>query len=209
MYLQIIYLIKIIMATFTHEEIVNHNAKVKDSIAALPKPLGAYQLYCQAMREYWVNLPENDKNKYIEKARQEKTIYEQKKNEILQNAEKAIKQKKIYLKYTTASVPCVGLDNGFNSYNIIGPVGQLEVFTEAEKQKLIERGVPEYCITKYKSVGGKKFNWRAAKKWAVGVYGGSQNHRPSWGSILENYEGRTGKFTEYHNYKGETWTTDY
>ena len=86
---------------------------------------------------------------------------------------------------------------------------EIEFFTESEKQKLINKGVPEKYIGKYKSIGGRKFNWRAAKKWGVTVYGGSQNYQPSWGGLRENYEGEAGDFTTYTNYKGETWTENY
>ena len=92
---------------------------------------------------------------------------------------------------------------------MVGPVDELEIFTEAEKQKLIAKGVPEQYIGKYKSVGGLKFNWRAAKKWGVTVYGGSQNYQPCWGGLRENHEGKAGNFTHYNNYKGETWTENY
>ena len=54
-----------------------------------------------------------------------------------------------------------------------------------------------------------KFNWRAAKKWGVTVYGGSQNYQPAWGGLLENYEGEAGNFTTYTNYKGESWTENH
>ena len=53
------------------------------------------------------------------------------------------------------------------------------------------------------------FNWRAAKKWNVMVYGGSQNSQSSWGRLRENYQGKEGSFTTYNNYKGETWTEKY
>jgi hypothetical protein len=92
---------------------------------------------------------------------------------------------------------------------MVGPVDELEIFTESEKQKLIAKGVPEQHIGKYKSVGGLKFNWRAAKKWGVTVYGGSQNYQPSWGGLRENYEGKAGNLTHYTNYKGESWTENY
>ena len=133
----------------------------------------------------------------------------QKKEEVLEKAREKIREKKIFLSYTTGRVPCVGLDNGFTTQQMVGPVDELEIFTESEKQKLIARGVPEKHIGKYKSVGGHKFNWRAAKKWGVTVYGGSQHYQPSWGGLRENYEGKAGNFTHYTNYKGESWTENY
>ena len=143
------------------------------------------------------------------KAQEQTVLYEQKKEDVLEKAKEKIREKKIFLSYTTGRVPCIGLDNGFTTQHIVGPVDELEVFTEAEKQKLIAKGVPEQKIGKYKSVGGNKFNWRAAKKWGVTVYGGSQNYQPCWGGLRENYEGKAGNFTHYNNYKGETWTENY
>lgn len=189
--------------------ITEHNNQIAKEIKGLTKPLSSYQLYCQAMREQWGNMREEGKDKFIKKAQEEKVRHQKQKEEILAKAREKIKNKKIFLRYSTGRVPCVGLDNGFSSYTIIGPVGELEVFTEVEKQKLIEKGVPENKIGKYKSVGGRKFNWRAARKWDVTVYGGSQNYRSCWGGLIENYMGEAGKFTDYHNYKGETWTTNY
>ena len=201
------------MATFTTQEIKAHNDSTKAEIkASLSKPLNAYHLYCQEMRHRWANLPENEKNKYTEKAQEEMVLYDQKKKKILEKAKEKIREKKIFLSYTTGRVPCVGLDNGFTTQQIVGPVGELELFTETEKQKLIAKGVPEEKIGKYKSVGASKFNiyhWRAAKKWGVTVYGGSQNYQPCWGGLRENYDGKAGNFTHYNNYKGETWTENY
>jgi hypothetical protein len=197
------------MANLTYNEVTAHNDNTKSEIKSLEKPLSAYHLYCQAMRQQWTTLPESEKKKYNEKAQQETSLYEQKKKCVLEKAREKIREKKIYLDYTTGRVPCVGLDNGFSSRNIVGPVGELEVFTEAEKQKLIDKGITEGEIGKYKSVGGCKFNWRAAKKWGVKVYGGSQNYQPGWGGLRENYKGKTGRFTDYNNYKGETWTENY
>jgi hypothetical protein len=197
------------MATFTTQEIKAHNMNTKAEIKALSKPLNAYHLYCQDMRHRWANLPEHEKSKYEVQAQQATVLYEEKKEDILEKAREKIREKKIFLCYTTGRVPCVGLDNGFTTQQMVGPVDELEIFTEAEKQKLIARGVPEQYIGKYKSVGGSKFNWRAAKKWGVTVYGGSQNYQPCWGGLRENYEGKSGKFTHYNNYKGETWTENY
>jgi hypothetical protein len=197
------------MATLTTHEVKAHNENTKAEIKALEKPLNAYHLYCQEMRHRWANLPEHEKNQYQEKAQEATVLYEQKKEDVLEKAKEKIREKKIFLSYTTGRVPCVGLDNGFTTQQIVGPVDELEVFTEAEKQKLIAKGVPKQYIGKYKSVGGSKFNWRAARKWGVTVYGGSQNYQPCWGGLRENYEGKSGKFTHYNNYKGETWTENY
>jgi len=79
----------------------------------------------------------------------------------------------------------------------------IEMFTEQEKQKLIAKGLSEQYIGKYKSIDGIKFNWRAAKKWGVTVYGGNING--GWLSVHENYEGYVGDYTRYHSTFGKVW----
>ena len=181
----------------------------RERIRMLDKPLTAYQYYTKHMREQWANLSEEERDTFILQAKHDSNRYKNEKAEIEKKSKEEIKKLKIYLRYSGDRVPCVGLDNGITNQRIVGPVTELEVFTEAEKQKLISKGVPEDSIGKYKSVGGQKFNWRAAKKWNVTVYGGCTNDRAFWGVILENYKGKAGNFTHYTNYKGEKWTTEY
>ena len=175
----------------------------------LHKPLTAYQYYTKYMRERWATLSEEERDTFMLQAKHDHEKYQNEKAEIEEKSKEEIKKLKIYLRYSGDRVPCVGLDNGFTRYTIVGPVDNIELFNETEKKKLIERGVPEEKIGIYKSVGGHKFNWRAAKKWGVTVYGGSQNNQSSWGGIRENYDGEAGNFTTLTNYKGETWTVNY
>jgi len=193
----------------TMTSIADFQATAKDEITRLVKPLTAYQLYNQKMREDWSSMSDQDKLQFTAKAKVEKDKHEEKKQSIEESLKEEVKKLKLFLRHSGDRVPCVGLDNGFSKYTIIGPMDKIELFTESEKQKLINKGVPEKYIGKYKSVGGRKFNWRAARKWDITVYGGSQNYRPCWGSLLENYEGKTGEFTSYNNYKGETWTENH
>jgi hypothetical protein len=181
----------------------------EESIRMLDKPLSAYQYYTKHMREQWANLSEEERDTFILQAKHDAERYKNEKAEIKKKSKEEIKKLKIYLCYSGDRVPCVGLDNGFTSYNVIGPVESIELFTVAEIEKLIAKGIPIEKIGPYKSVGGHKFNWKAAKKWGVTVYGGSQDYRPSWGRLRENYEGYVGNFTTYTNYKGETWTEKY
>ena len=60
------------MAELTIKQIKQHNDNIKREIKSLVKPLGAYQ-YCE-MREMWVNLSDDDKNIYYQKAKNEKNI---------------------------------------------------------------------------------------------------------------------------------------
>ena len=57
------------MAEFTIAQIKEHNDNIKSQIKSLDKPLGAYQLYCQAMREHWNWLADCEKQKYEESNR--------------------------------------------------------------------------------------------------------------------------------------------
>ena len=195
------------MDSITNFDIQKHNDKTKKSIKNIDKPLSSFNYYIKEMRENWHNLSEEEKDKYILKSKADNQRYSNEKQAILDKSKEEIKKLKIFLSYSGDRVPCVGLDNGFTSYTIIGPMDNVELFTEEEKKKLIEKGVPEKCIGKYKSINGINFNWRAARKWDVTVYGGSI--RGGWGSLLENYEGKSGNFTTYNNYKGETWTENY
>jgi len=181
----------------------------RERIRMLDKPLTAYQYYTKHMRQQWANLSDEERDTFILQSKHDVERYKNEKAEIKKKSKEEIKKLKIYLCYSGDRVPCVGLDNGFTSYNVIGPVESIELFTVAEIEKLIAKGIPIEKIGPYKSVGGHKFNWKAAKKWGVTVYGGSQNYRPSWGGLRENYEGETGNFTTYTNYKGETWTEKY
>ena len=195
------------MDSITNFDIQKHNDETKKSIKNIDKPLSAFNYYIKEMRENWHNLSEEEKDKYILKSKADNQRYSNEKQAILDKSKEEIKKLKIFLSYSGDRVPCVGLDNGFTSYTIIGPMDNVELFTEEEKKKLIEKGVPEKCIGKYKSINGIKFNWRAARKWDVTVYGGSI--RGGWGGLRENYQGEAGKFTTYTNYKGETWTENY
>ena len=195
------------MDSITNFDIQKHNDETKKTIKNIDKPLSSFNYYIKEMRENWHNLSEEEKDKYILKSKADNQRYSNEKQAILDKSKEEIKKLKIFLSYSGDRVPCVGLDNGFTSYTIIGPMDNVELFTEEEKKKLIEKGVPEKCIGKYKSINGIKFNWRAARKWDVTVYGGSI--RGGWGGLRENYQGEAGKFTTYTNYKGETWTESY
>ena len=195
------------MDSITNFDIQKHNDETKKTIKNIDKPLSSFNYYIKEMRENWHNLSEEEKDKYILKSKADNQRYSNEKQAILDKSKEEIKKLKIFLSYSGDRVPCVGLDNGFTNYTIIGPMDNVELFTEEEKKKLIEKGVPEKCIGKYKSINGIKFNWRAARKWDVTVYGGSI--RGGWGGLRENYQGEAGKFTTYTNYKGETWTENY
>ena len=194
------------MASLANFDIQKHNDDTKQSIKNLDKPLSSFNYYIKEMRENWHNLSEDEKDKYMRKSKTDNQRYADEKQAILDKSKEEIKKLKIFLVQTTGRVPCVGLDNGFKNYTVIGPVDTVELFTDLEKKNFEAQGIK---VPKYKSVDGKKFNWRAARKWSVKVYGGSQNCRESWWGLRENYEGEAGNFTTYNNYKGESWTEKY
>jgi len=194
------------MASLANFDIQKHNDDTKQSIKNLDKPLSSFNYYIKEMRENWHNLSEDEKDKYMRKSKIDNQRYADEKQAILDKSKEEIKKLNIFLLQTTGRVPCVGLDNGFKNYTVIGPVDTVELFTDLEKKNFEAQGIK---VPKYKSVDGKKFNWRAARKWSVQVYGGSQNYRESWWGLRENYEGKAGNFTTYTNYKGESWTENY
>jgi len=194
------------MTSLANFDIQKHNDDTKQSIKNLDKPLSSFNYYIKEMRENWHNLSEDEKDKYMRKSKIDNQRYADEKQAILDKSKEEIKKLNIFLVQTTGRVPCVGLDNGFKNYTVIGPVDTVELFTDLEKKNFEAQGIK---VPKYKSVDGKKFNWRAARKWSVQVYGGSQNYRESWWGLRENYEGKAGNFTTYTNYKGESWTENY
>jgi hypothetical protein len=172
------------MTSLANFDIQKHNDDTKQSIKNLDKPLSSFNYYIKEMRENWHNLNEDDKDKYMRKSKIDNQRYADEKQEILDKSKERIKKLNIFLLQTTGRVPCVGLDNGFNNYTVIGPMDTVELFTDLEKKNFEAQGIE---VPKYKSVNGKKFNWRAARKWSVKVYGGSQNCRESWWGLRENY----------------------
>tara|TARA_A100001011_G_C14297091_1_gene838955 strand:+ start:1264 stop:1869 length:606 start_codon:yes stop_codon:yes gene_type:complete len=193
--------------------IIEAQQLTKEDIALLKKPLSAYQYYIKDMRENWKSLPKSYKQQFISMAKKDKERYENEKDAIMEIERNEIKKLKIYLSKSNGRVPCVGLDNGFYRYQIEGPVTKVELFTEEEIKRL---NLPESAkkptykaIYIYPSFFPYKYNVKAARKWGVLAYGGNKNDSESWYRIKENYEGKTGHFTTYTNYKGETWTENY
>lgn len=193
--------------------IIEAQQLTKEDIALLKKPLSAYQYYIKDMRENWKTLPKSYKQQFISMAEEDKERYENEKDAIMEIERNEIKKLKIYLSKSNGRVPCVGLDNGFYRYEILGPVTKVELFTEEEIKRL---NLPESAkkptykaIYIYPSFFPYKYNVKAARKWGVLAYGGNKNDSESWYRIKENYKGKTGDFTTYTNYKGETWTENY
>jgi len=178
------------------------NQKTFDAIKNVAKPLSSYQHYTKHFREQWSVMSEDDKDQYLLKAKAGNQRYSNEKQAIIDKSRAEIKKHNIFLT-KSHRVPCIGLDNGFESYKVMGPMHTVELFTEEEKKKLEDKGVSPKYIGKYKSINGIKFNWRAAKKYDVCVYGGNINR--GWFTVQENYEGYTGNYTRYRSTFGKVW----
>ncbi len=195
-------------------DIAKLNKKTKLEIKSLARPLTSYQFYIQEMRKRWNNISSEEKEGYQLAAGHDKTRFEKEKQKIIEKSHEEVKKMKIYLVRSHSRVPCVGLDNGFTRYEVDGPAVSVVLFTDEEKQNIYQKwGVALNKIPKYKSITvntySYKYNHRAAKKWCVTVYGGSTNNSDTWWGVRENYEGKIGNYSQYVNYKGETWTEDY
>ena len=159
-------------------------------------------------------MSEEQKDKYYLMAKHDKERFEKEKQNIILKSHEEVKKMNIYLVRSHSRVPCVGLDNGFTNYEVLGPAVSLVLFTDKEKQHIYQKwGVALEKIPKYKTITVNtypyKYNHRAAKKWGVTVYGGSTNNSDTWWGIRENYDGITENYTRYINYKGETWIENY
>ena len=124
------------MTSLADFDIKEHNQDTKKSIKNLDKPLSSFNYYICDMAMQWNNFSEDDKDKYILKAKADNQRHAGKKQEILDKSKEEIKKLNIFLIRNHGRVPCVGLDNGFSSYTVIGPMDTVELFTEEEKKKL-------------------------------------------------------------------------
>ena len=95
------------MTSLTDFDIQTHNDTIEKELKNIPKPLTAYQLYTKAMREQWANLTEEEKDIYLLQAKNEKRIYNEKKQAILDHSGEDIKKLKIFLVQNKVRVPCV------------------------------------------------------------------------------------------------------
>ena len=190
------------------------NKNTESKIKSLPRPMTSYQYYTQQMRQRWNSMSEEEKEEYQLMAKHDKERFEKEKQDIIEKSQEEVKKMNIFLVRSHSRVPCVGLDNGFTCYEVLGPAISVVPFTDKEKQHIYKKwGVALEKIPKYKTITVDnypyKYNHRAAKKWGVTVYGGTTNNSDTWWGVRENYEGKTGKYTQYVNYKGETWTVNY
>ena len=168
----------------------------------IAKPLTAHQLYLKA----WHTLSDKEKNEFEKKAEKEKLVYEEKLRELAREEEDKVRELGIYLSYSYGRVPCVGLDNGFYSREVIGPAHSVEEYN-VDEQEL-------YGI-KYKKITIGKFTWQHNKGyWKKNSWSGSDRNIYTLGrgwksdritkARISNEKNQFHK-TYYINYKDEHW----
>ena len=170
-------------------------------------PKSAYQFYLMS----WKDLSEEEKKPFQEKAKKDKEKYETEKKALDEIEYKKTRKLRIFLSRSYNRVPCVGMDNGFESYQTVGPAEKVEEYSEQELLELDEKNIPR---VKFKSItiNGCTYphNKRSGNKWNVRVYGyGGIKCKDYWWDVSENYEGEAGKETHYHNYMGNKWVEKY
>ena len=173
---------------------------------SMKKQTHALQYYLKR----WKNLSDEEKKPFLELEKKDKERYDAEKEEQNRKEEIETRKRNIYVRFSSDRVSCVGLDNGFERYSVRGPVIKVVKFTVKELEKLKNKGyIRENWISNsrliYKKViledgGSCEFDKGMAKKYKILSYGYK-------GSLIENYKGYVGKYTEYNNYKGEIWTS--
>ena len=69
----------------------------------------------------------------LKKGRKRKIAYNEKIRELVREQEDEVRELGIYLSYSYKRVPCVGLDNGFYSREVIGPANSVEEYSVDEQ----------------------------------------------------------------------------
>ena len=115
-------------------------------------------------------------------------------------------KRKIYISYRERGANVSGLDNGFDTYKVRGPVVKIVYFTEKELDNLKAKGLKtkfrDGTPLLYKSLrcadgGGASYAERQSKKYNMISYYGA--------TIMEDYDGYVGEYTRYESTFGKVW----
>ena len=142
----------------------------------IKKPLSAHQYYMKA----WKNLTEEEKRPFIEQSKKDKERYVAEKKALedveKEKMEELAKKENIFISRSYDRVPRVGIDNGIESYEVIGPAEGFIVYTEKEKEELLKYGINEKYIPKYKTIIISEIDYTfdkiSAKKYYFTAYSG-------------------------------------
>ena len=122
------------------------------------------------------------------------TIHNEKIDAIEAKHKEELLKRKIYIRTFQKGASVSGLDNGFDSYEVYGPVVKILYFTEKELAKLKAKGK----TTVY--ADGTPLLYKSLK-----TQDGRGFSYPFRGSILEDYDGYVGKYTRYRSTFGKVW----
>ena len=122
--------------------IIEAQQLTKEDIALLKKPLSAYQYYIKDMREKWNNFNDAEKEKYLFLSEKDNQRYEEEKIEIKEIEYNEIRKLKIYLNRSYGRVSCVGLDNGFTSYEVVSISNAALIYGTKMGVELSASGIP-------------------------------------------------------------------
>ena len=122
------------------------------------------------------------------------TIHNEKIDAIEAKHKEELLKRKIYIRTFQKGASVSGLDNGFDSYEVYGPVVKILYFTEKELAKLKAKGKK----TVYDD--GTPLLYKSLK-----TQDGRGFSYPFRGSILEDYDGYVGKYTRYRSTFGKVW----
>jgi len=115
-------------------------------------------------------------------------------------------KRKIYISYHERGANVSGLDNGFDTYKVRGPVVKIVYFTEKELDNLKAKGLKtkfrDGTPLLYKSLrcadgGGASYAESKSKKYNMISYYGA--------TIMEDYDGYVGEYTRYESTFGKVW----
>ena len=115
----------------------------KNDIKKIKKPLSAYQYYNKWMREKWSEMDDQEKEHFVNQAKKDKDIYNEKINEIKEKEKNEIRKRNIFLARSYGHVSSCGLDSGWYYTEVIGPAEGLIEYNKEEQ---------EMYNTKYKSI---------------------------------------------------------
>jgi hypothetical protein len=143
--------------------------KYLKAIMSILKPSPAFQYYLKQ----WKDLSETEKAPFIQMAQQDKKRYEEEVLEKELEQEKEVIKLQIYLIAHTGGYSAVGLDNGANSYETIGPVVKIIEYSKEEQEKW---GVKAKQFQYYGSI------MKGANKFKMTLHHNQKYHiRTQWG----------------------------
>ena len=116
-----------------------------------------------------LNNQKKDKERYVAEKKALEDVEKEKNKELA-------KKENIFISRSYDRVPSTGMDNGFESYEVIGPAEGLIEYTEKEKEELLKYGINEKYIPKYKTIiiSGIDYTFDkiSAKKYYFTAYSG-------------------------------------